>query len=118
MNQDREAGYIRIEHVTSDGEIDEFEHGVRVPLDGHSLSDEDSSREADESEYLPSMALGDLSDRDGFMANPASDVDSPRSTHMRVSRGHATGHWQMETVATPRRVSEQRRHGASTEGLS
>ncbi len=52
LNQDREAGYIRIEHVASDGEIDEFEHGVRLPLDG--LSDEDSSREADESEYFPS----------------------------------------------------------------
>jgi hypothetical protein len=30
------------------------------------------------------MALDDLSDRDGYMADPASDVDSPRSAHMAI----------------------------------
>ena len=48
------------------------------------LSDEDSSREVDESEHFPSMALDDLSDRDGYMADPASDVDSPRSADMAI----------------------------------
>ena len=30
------------------------------------------------------MALDDLSDRDGYMADPASDVDSPRSADMAI----------------------------------
>ncbi len=49
------------------------------------LSDEDSSCKVDESEHFPSMALDDLSDRDGYMANPASDVDSPRSADMAIA---------------------------------
>ena len=43
--------------------------------------DEASSREVDEPEYLPSMARDDLSDWNGYMADAASDVDSPRSAH-------------------------------------
>ena len=38
----------------------------------------------DESEHFQSMALDDLSDRDGYVADPASDVDSPRSAHMTI----------------------------------
>ena len=73
---------IRIEHAASNGAADEFNDNVRAPMDD--LSDEDSSREVDESEHFPSMALDDLSDRDGYMADPASDVDSPRSAHMAI----------------------------------
>ena len=71
-------------HAASNCETDEFEHDVRVPLDD--LSDEDSSLEADRdgSEYHLCMALDDFSDRDGYMADPASDVDSPRSAHMAI----------------------------------
>ncbi len=53
-----------------------------MPIDD--VSDEDSSREVDESEYFPSMALDDLSDRDVYMADSASNVDSPRSAHMPI----------------------------------
>ncbi len=116
LNQDREAGYIRIEHVASDGEIDEFEHGILVPLGG--LSDEDSSREADESEYFPSMALGDLSDRDGFMANPARVRRRLATECPQASRGHVRWRhvrWRHVEWRRPDESSEQRRHGASTE---
>ena len=68
LNQDLDAGYIRIEHRPSNGAADEFDDNVRAPIDD--LSDEDSSREVDESQHFPSMALDDLSDRDGYMADP------------------------------------------------
>ena len=38
------------------------------------LPDENSSRETDESEYDLCMPKDDLPDRDGYMADPASDV--------------------------------------------
>ena len=79
LNQDLDAGYIRIEHAASNGAADEFDDNVRAAID--ELSDEASGREVDEPEYFPSMALDDLSDRDGYMADPASGVDSPRSAH-------------------------------------
>ena len=81
MNQDLDAGYIRIEHAASNGSADEFDDSVCAIDD---LSDETSSREVDEPEYFSSMAHDDLSDRDGYMADPASDVDSPRSAHMAI----------------------------------
>ena len=52
LNQDFQSGYIRIEHAASDGETDEFEYDVRVPLDD--LSDQDSSREADACQSMAS----------------------------------------------------------------
>jgi hypothetical protein len=65
-------------------ELDDNVRGeLRAPIDD--LSDEDNSREGDEPEYFSSMARDDLSDRDGYMADPASDVDSPRSAHMPVA---------------------------------
>ncbi len=72
------------EHPASNGASNEFDGNVHAPIDD--LSDEDNSREGDEAEYLSSMALDDLSDRDGYMpvADPASDVDSPHSAHMAV----------------------------------
>jgi hypothetical protein len=82
MNQDLDAGYIRIEHAASNGSADEIDDNVFAPIDD--LSDEDNSREVDEPEYFSSMARDDLSDRDGYMADPASDVDSPRSAHMAI----------------------------------
>jgi hypothetical protein len=69
LNQDLDAGYIRIEHAASNGASDEFDDNVRAPIDD--LSDEDNSREGDEPEYFSSMARDDLSDRDGYMADPA-----------------------------------------------
>ena len=68
LNQDLDAGYIRIEHAASDGSADEFDDSVCAPMDD--LSDEDSSCKVDESEHFPSIALDDLSDRDGYMADP------------------------------------------------
>ena len=82
LNQDLDADYIRIEHAASDGSAGKVDDNVRAPIDD--LSDEDSSREVDEPEHFPSMALDDLSDRDGYMADPASDVDSPRSADMAI----------------------------------
>jgi len=82
LNQDLDAGYIRIEHAASDGSAGKVDDNVRAPMDD--LSDEYSSREVDEPEHFPSMALDDLSDRDGYMADPASDVDSPRSADMAI----------------------------------
>jgi hypothetical protein len=82
LNQDLDADYIRIEHAASNGAADEFDVNVCAPIDD--LSDEASSRELDEPEYFPSMALDDLCDRDGYMAYPASDVDSPCSAHMAI----------------------------------
>lgn len=82
LNQDLDADYIRIEHAASDGSAGKVDDNVRAPIDD--LSDEDSSREVDEHEHFPSMALDDLSDRDGYMADPASDVDSPRSADMAI----------------------------------
>ena len=54
LNQDLRSGYIRIGHAASNCD-DEFEYDVRVPLDDR--SDEDSSRETDESEYHRCMPL-------------------------------------------------------------
>ena len=68
MNQDLDAGYLRIEHAASDGSAGKVDDMVRAPIDD--LPDEDSSREVDESEHFPSIALDDLSDRDGYMADP------------------------------------------------
>ena len=56
------------------------------------LPDENSSRETDESEYDLCMPKDDLPDRDGYMADPASDVDSPRSALMPVGDIHVR--WQ------------------------
>ena len=80
LNQDLDAGYIRIEHAANNGAADEFDVNVRASIDD--LSDEDNTRQGDEPEYFSSMARDDLSDRDGYMADLASDVDSPRSAHM------------------------------------
>ena len=82
LNQDLDAGYIRIALAASDGAADDFDDNVRAATDD--LSDQASSREVDEPEYFPIMALDDLSDWDGYMADPASDVDSPRSAHMAI----------------------------------
>jgi hypothetical protein len=82
LNQDLDAGYIRVEHPANNGASDECDDNVRAPIDD--LSDEDNNREGDEPEYFSSMARDDLSDRDGYMADPASDVDSPRSAHMPI----------------------------------
>ena len=73
LNQDLDAGYIRIEHAANNGAADEFDVNVRASIDD--LSNEDNSREGAEPEYFSSMARDDLSDRDGYMADPASDVD-------------------------------------------
>ena len=61
-------------------ETNEFEYVARVPIG--ELSDEDSSREADESEYHLCMPINE--DRGGYTADPASGIDSPRRTHMLV----------------------------------
>ena len=83
LNQDLDAGYFRIEHAASNGSADEFDDNVCAATDD--LSDEASSREVDgPSTSQACMALDDLSDRDGYMADPASDVDSPRSAHMAI----------------------------------
>ena len=75
---------------------DEFDDNVHAATDD--LSDEASSREVDEPEHLPSMARDDLSDWDGYMADPTSDVGSPRSAHM------AKGDMSDGDQATARRV--------------
>ena len=67
------------------------------------LSDEAISREADEPEYFPSMARDDLSDQDGYMADPASDVDSPRSAHMAID-DMSDGDGPMSPVSSDGRV--------------
>jgi hypothetical protein len=60
-----------------------------------------------ESEHFPSMALDDLSDRDGYMADPASDVDSSRalSAHMAIddmSDGDGpTSSWSSDGIVRP-----------------
>jgi hypothetical protein len=56
LNQDLDAGYIRIEHAANNGAADELDDNVRAPIDD--LSDEYNSREVDESEHFPSMATG------------------------------------------------------------
>jgi hypothetical protein len=38
------------------------------------------------------MALDDLSDRDGYMADPASDVDSPHSAHIMMAIDDMSDH--------------------------
>jgi hypothetical protein len=101
LNQDLDAGYIRIEHAASNGASDEFDDNVRAPIDD--LSDEDNSREGDEPEYFSSMARDDLSDRDGYMADPASDVDSPRSAHMAID-DMSDGDGPMSPVSSDGRV--------------
>ena len=101
LNQDLDAGYIRIEHAASNGASDEFNDNVRAPIDD--LSDEDNSREGDEPEYFSSMARDDLSDRDGYMADPASDVDSPRSAHMAIG-DMSDGDGPMSPVSSDGRV--------------
>jgi hypothetical protein len=101
LNQDLDAGYIRIEHPASNGASDEFDDNVRAPIDD--LSDEDNSREGDEPEYFSSMARDDLSDRDGYMADPASDVDSPRSAHMAID-DMSDGDGPMSPVSSDGRV--------------
>jgi hypothetical protein len=105
LNQDLDADYIRIEHTASNGAADEFDvsRGVRAPIDD--LSDEASSRELDEPEYFSSVALDDLSDRDGYMAyrDPASDVDSPRSAHMAID-DMSDGDGPMSPVSSDGRV--------------
>jgi hypothetical protein len=101
MNQDLDAGYIRIEHAASNGSADEIDDNVRAPIDD--LSDEDNSREGDEPEYFSSMARDDLSDRDGYMADPASDVDSPRSAHMAID-DMSDGDGPMSPVSSDGRV--------------
>ena len=111
LNQDLDAGYIRIEHAASNGSADEIDDNVCAIDD---LSDEASSREGDEPEYFSSMARDDLSDRDGYMADPASDVDSPRSAHMAID-DMSDGDGPMSPVRT---ATEQRRQGAPTEGPS
>ena len=101
LNHDLDAGYIRIEHAASNGASDEFDDNVRAPIDD--LSDEDNSREGDEPEYFSSMARDDLSDRDGYMADPASDVDSPRSAHMAID-DMSDGDGPMSPVSSDGRV--------------
>jgi hypothetical protein len=101
LNQDLDAGYIRIEHPASNGASDEFDDNVRAPIDD--LSDRDNSREGDEPEYFSSMARDDLSDRDGHMADPASDVDSPRSAHMAID-DMSDGDGPMSPVSSDGRV--------------
>ena len=101
LNQDLDAGYIRIEHAASNGSADEIDDNVRAPIDD--LSDEDNSREGDEPEYFSSMARDDLSDRDGYMADPASDVDSPRSAHMAID-DMSDGDGPMSPVSSDGRV--------------
>jgi hypothetical protein len=103
LNQDLDAGYIRIdsEHAASNGSADEIDDNVRAPIDD--LSDEDNSREVDEPEYFSSMARDDLSDRDGYMADPASDIDSPRSAHMAID-DMSDGDGPMSPVSSDGRV--------------
>ena len=101
LNQDLDAGYIRIEHAASNGAADEFDDNVRAPIDD--LSDEAISREVDEPEYFPSMARDDLSDQDRYMADPASDVDSPRSAHMAID-DMSDGDGPMSPVSSDGRV--------------
>ena len=55
LNQDLDAGYIRIEDPASNGASDEFDDNVRAPIDD--LSDEDNSLKGDKPEYFSSMAL-------------------------------------------------------------
>ena len=49
------------------------------------------------------MARDDLSDRDGYMADRASDVDSPRSTHMAID-DMSDGDGPMSPVSSDGRV--------------
>jgi hypothetical protein len=100
LNQDLDAGYIRIEHAASNGSADEIDDNVRAIDD---LSDEASRREGDEPEYFPSMARDDLSDRDGYMADTVSDVDSPRSAHMAID-DMSDGDGPMSPVSSDGRV--------------
>ena len=100
LNQDLDADYIRIEHAASNGAADEFDDSVCAIDD---LPDETSSREVDEPECFSSMARDDLSDRDGYMADRASDVDSPRSTHMAID-DMSDGDGPMSPVSSDGRV--------------
>ena len=84
----------------SNGSADEIDDNVCAIDD---LSDEASSREGDEPEYFPSMARDDLSDQDGYMADPASDVDSPRSAHMAID-DMSDGDGPMSPVSSDGRV--------------
>ena len=80
LNQDLQADYICIEHAASDGKTDEFDYDARVQFGD--LSDEESvhnssREEADESDYMHAnrRPLRRVSDQDGYMADPSSDVD-------------------------------------------